>query len=81
MLTYHQVEMKSLEPKKGWIEQNPVEILSAVRKCIEVTLENLTHLDIDPSDIHAIGITNQRETVIVWDKYTGKPLYNAICEC
>lgn len=78
MLTYHEVDIKSLKPKEGWFEQNPMEILNAVKSCMEVALENLRHLDIDPSDIHAIGISNQRETVIVWDKLTGQPLYNAI---
>jgi len=45
---------------------------------MEITVNNLRKLEIDPVDIVAIGITNQRETVIVWDKYTGQPLYNAI---
>jgi glycerol kinase len=45
---------------------------------MEITVNNLRKLEIDPADIVAIGITNQRETVIVWDKYTGQPLYNAI---
>lgn len=78
MLTFHQLDVKSIHPKEGWVEQNPVEILNAVKKCIEVTIENLIQLEIDPSDILAVGITNQRETVILWDKYTGEPLYNAI---
>lgn len=78
MLTYHQVDVRSLKPKEGWVEQNPLEILTAVRICVEKALQNLKHLDIDPSDIRAIGITNQRETVVVWDKFTGQPLYNAI---
>jgi sugar (pentulose or hexulose) kinase len=41
-------------------------------------VENLKSLDVDPGDIKAIGVCNQRETTIVWDKLTGKPLYNAI---
>jgi glycerol kinase len=55
-----------------------LQILKAVRDCIEITVDNLQKLDIDPSHIVAIGITNQRETVVIWDRYTGKPLYNAI---
>lgn len=78
MLTYHQVDVKSIHPKEGWVEQNPIEILNAVKKCIEVTIENLNQLEIDPSDVLAVGITNQRETVILWDKFTGEPLYNAV---
>ncbi|XP_065199681.1 glycerol kinase 3-like [Planococcus citri] len=78
MITYHQVDVKSIHPREGWVEQNPMEILHAVKKCMEVTIDNLTQLDIDPSDILAIGISNQRETVVLWDKFTGEPLYNAI---
>ncbi|XKL68108.1 hypothetical protein PGB90_003599 [Kerria lacca] len=78
MLTYHQTDIKTIYPKEGWIEQNPIEILNAVRNCIEIAVENLKELDIDPADIQTIGITNQRETVIVWDKFTGEPLYNAV---
>ncbi|XP_024080435.1 glycerol kinase-like isoform X2 [Cimex lectularius] len=49
--------------------------------CINQTVDNLKALEIDPADIVATGITNQRETTIAWDKYTGKPLYNAIVWC
>ena len=55
-----------------------MEILKAVKDCIDVTVDNLHKLDIDSTDIVAVGITNQRETVVVWDRYTGQPLYNAI---
>lgn len=78
MLTYHQVGVPSIHPKDGWIEQDPQEILKAVRSCMNIAIENLRHLDIDPADIVAIGIANQRETVIAWDKTSGNPLYNAI---
>lgn len=60
------------------MEQDPVEILRAVRECLNQTIHNLRQLTIDPSDIVAIGITNQRETTVVWDSVTGEPLYNAI---
>lgn len=53
-------------------------ILETVQKCIDAVVENLTRLEIEPSDIVAIGVTNQRETTIAWDKITGKPLCNAI---
>jgi hypothetical protein len=53
-----------------------VELLQTVIECVCKTVENLKNLDIDPGDIKAIGVCNQRETTIVWDKLTGKPLYN-----
>lgn len=55
-----------------------MELLHTVIECVSKTVENLKSLEIDPADIKAVGITNQRETTIVWDKNTGKPLYNAI---
>ncbi|MCL4125198.1 UNVERIFIED_CONTAM: hypothetical protein GTU68_062180, partial [Idotea baltica] len=78
LLTYHQEEVVQLYPQKGWVEQKPNELLETVHTCIEKTVENMKTLEIDPSDIKAVGITNQRETTIVWDKITGRPLYNAI---
>ncbi len=62
-------------PQPGWVEQDPVEILSSQIACmIEVQLKSGIHSD----SIQAIGITNQRETVVMWDRTTGKPIYNAI---
>ncbi|XP_066584438.1 glycerol kinase 3-like isoform X1 [Prorops nasuta] len=78
VLTYHQVPIAISCPKEGWVEQDPQEILTATRECLNQTVYNLEQLKIDPLDIVAIGITNQRETVVVWDPVTGKPLYNAI---
>ncbi|XP_074653772.1 glycerol kinase 3-like [Tubulanus polymorphus] len=78
LLTYHQTELKLIYPKEGWVEQNPCEILSSVNECIEKSVENLKALNIDHRDIKAVGITNQRETTVIWDRVTGKPLYNAI---
>lgn len=78
VLTYHQEEVKLICPKEGWVEQDPLEILNLVQKCIETSVDHLHKLDIDPQDITSIGLTNQRETTIVWDPLTGKPLYNAI---
>ncbi|XP_076391014.1 glycerol kinase 3 isoform X2 [Megachile rotundata] len=78
VLTYHQVPISHICPKEGWVEQDPMEILRAVRECLRQTVFNLKQLDIDPSDIVAIGIANQRETTVVWDSFTGEPLYNAI---
>jgi glycerol kinase len=78
LLTYHQIEILQMCPREGWVEQDPLQILKAVKDCMEITVNNLHKLEIDPMDIVAIGITNQRETVVVWDRYTGQPLYNAI---
>ncbi|CAL4086780.1 unnamed protein product [Meganyctiphanes norvegica] len=78
VLTYHQEEVAQLYPKEGWVEQDPDELLNSSLKCIEKTVDNLRSLEIDPADIKAVGLTNQRETTIVWDKTTGKSLYNAI---
>ena len=77
-MTYHQKELKVSYPKEGWVEQDPMEILEATLECLTQTVENLKQLTINPVDIVALGITNQRETTIVWDTETGKPLYNAI---
>ncbi|XP_012946792.1 glycerol kinase [Aplysia californica] len=78
VVTYHQVEITQKFPKEGWVEEDPMEILNSVKVCIEKAVDNLQGLGFQPSDVKAIGITNQRETTIVWDKNTGKPLYNAI---
>lgn len=60
------------------MEEDPKEILQSVHVCIEKAVENLQALNLSVSDIKCVGITNQRETTIVWDKLTGQPLYNAI---
>ncbi|XP_020792218.1 glycerol kinase isoform X1 [Boleophthalmus pectinirostris] len=78
LLSHHQVEIKQSFPKEGWVEEDPKEILQSVYECMERTCEKLTQLNIDISNIKAIGVTNQRETTIVWDKETGEPLYNAV---
>jgi hypothetical protein len=55
-------------------------LLNATLSCVDKTVENMKKLGVDPGDIKAVGITNQRETIIAWDKLTGEPLYNAIGE-
>jgi len=70
-----QREFTQIFPQPGWVEHNPREILTSVL----VTLtEVINNAGIQPSDIDSIGITNQRETAVVWDKASGQPVYNAI---
>lgn len=70
-----QKEFEQIFPKPGWVEHDPNEIWSSQTG---VAAESVTKAGIKPSQIAAIGITNQRETTVVWDKNTGKPVYNAI---
>lgn len=70
-----QKEFTQIYPKAGWVEHDPMEILATQ---IEVTKEAMEKLNVTAEDIAAIGITNQRETTVVWNKNTGKPVYNAI---
>ncbi|KAM9487167.1 glycerol kinase-like isoform 2-T2 [Clarias gariepinus] len=78
LVSQHHVEIKQSYPKEGWVEEDPKEILQSVYECMERTSEKLAQLNIDITNIKAIGVTNQRETTLVWDKETGEPLYNAI---
>ncbi|XP_066587190.1 glycerol kinase 3-like [Prorops nasuta] len=78
VIASHQIEIKQKYPHEGWVEQDPKEILTAVVECIRETIEKLKDLGKSVSDIKAVGITNQRETTLVWDKQTGEPLHNAI---
>ncbi len=70
-----QKEFTQIYPKAGWVEHDPMEIWGTQSGVAREVLERMA---ISPQDIAAIGITNQRETTIVWDKNTGKPVYNAI---
>uniref|UniRef100_UPI00398E33D9 glycerol kinase isoform X2 n=1 Tax=Pristiophorus japonicus TaxID=55135 RepID=UPI00398E33D9 len=78
VVAQHQVEIQQKLPKEGWVEEDPKEILYSVFECIEKTCDKLKQLKIDISNVKAVGVSNQRETTIVWDKTTGIPLYNAI---
>ena len=68
-----QEEITQYFPKPGWVEHNPVEILESVISTLKTVVKK-----VGARNIAAIGITNQRETTVVWDKRTGKPVYNAI---
>ena len=68
-------EFRQIYPKPGWVEHDPMEIWSSQ---VEVARAVLDKTGLESKDIAAIGITNQRETTIVWNKKTGKPVYNAI---
>ena len=61
-----------------WHEQDPLELLQTVETCVEKAVEEFVSKGHDSSRIRSIGITNQRETIVLWDKYTGEPLYNAV---
>jgi glycerol kinase len=66
-------EFRQIYPQPGWVEHDPEDIWRSVVAALGQALR-----DIEPSSIAAIGITNQRETTIVWDRATGKPIHNAI---
>jgi glycerol kinase len=70
-----QKEHEQIYPKPGWVEHDPMEIWARTEDVIKGALAK--H-NIDPKDIAAVGVTNQRETTVVWEKATGKPVYNAI---
>ena len=70
-----QQEFRQIFPQSGWVEHNAEEIWSSILSCIAKVL---SEKNIAPEQIAGIGITNQRETTVVWDKNTGKPVYNAI---
>ena len=66
-------EFPQLFPRPGWVEHDPVKIWQSTRHILAKTLRKVSW-----GRIQAVGITNQRETVLLWDKKTGRPLYNAI---
>ena len=70
-----QLEHRQLFPRAGWVEHDPMEIWRNTREVVGIALSKA---NITRHDLAAVGITNQRETAVVWDKHTGKPVYNAI---
>ncbi len=75
ILAVEQKEHRQIYPKPGWVEHDPLEIWERTQEVMKGALQNS---GLQPADIAAIGITNQRETALVWEKSTGKPVYNAI---
>ena len=70
-----QKEFTQIYPQPGWVEHDPNEIWASQ---ISVAAEAMAKIGLEAENISAIGITNQRETAVVWDKNTGRPVYNAI---
>ncbi|MFB6308729.1 MAG: FGGY family carbohydrate kinase, partial [Haloarculaceae archaeon] len=66
---------EQIYPEPGWVEHDPVEIWENTK---EVVTRGLKEADLEPEQLEALGITNQRETTVVWDAETGKPVYNAL---
>ncbi|HEX5203693.1 MAG TPA: FGGY family carbohydrate kinase, partial [Actinoplanes sp.] len=71
----HQLEHEQILPQAGWVEHNPVEILDRTITVIRTAMQNAK---LQASDLAALGVTNQRETAVVWDRTSGRPYYNAI---
>ncbi|XP_074325049.1 glycerol kinase-like [Apium graveolens] len=75
----HQVEFTQIYPEAGWVEHDPMEILESAKNCMTKAIEKATADGHDvEKGLKAIGITNQRETTVIWSKSTGAPLHNAI---
>ena len=75
VVTYDQREHAQIFPQSGWVEHDPQEIWTRAREVIGATL---TNAGVRARDLSAVGVTNQRETAIVWNRHTGQPVYNAI---
>ena len=75
MITSAQKEHQQIFPKPGWVEHDPIEIWQNTQ---EVAGAALARAGLGPSDLAAVGITNQRETTILWNQRSGKPLHNAL---
>ena len=71
----HQLEHQQILPRAGWVEHNPIEIWERTTAVAQTVLNKHR---LDARDLVALGITNQRETTVVWNRRTGRPYYNAI---
>jgi len=75
LIGFEQIEFTQLFPNDGWVEHDPEEIWQSV---VQVLKQSFKRFSLTASDVASIGITNQRETVVIWEKKTGEPIYNAI---
>ncbi len=75
VISAHQLEHTQIYPQAGWVEHDPLEVWARTQEVLRVALAKA---GLGPKDLAAIGVTNQRETTVVWDPRTGKPHYNAI---
>lgn len=74
----YQVELTQIYPKPGWVEHDPLQLVEACKKCLTEVAAQLIAKNIDLDQVQALGIANQRETSLVWDRRTGEPVGNAI---
>src|ERR1700723_1944221 len=75
IVAHGQREFQQIFPHGGWVEHDPFDILTSQMSSV---VEVLGKAGVRPRDLAAVGITNQRETAVVWDRETGKPVYNAV---
>lgn len=80
-MTCHEEPLEAHSPQSGWVEFDPAEIWERIRVCIERAVQNLELLEIDLRDMVAVGVCNQRETSVLWDRATGEALCNAVGWC
>lgn len=76
----HEIHITQISEQANYLEHDPIEILNAVRECANVVIHLLPNYGYNKRDIVCVGVTNQRETVVCWNKVSGEPLYNAIGE-
>lgn len=74
----HQVELTQIYPRPGWVEHDPLQLVEACRQCVTNVSDQLTAKGINLDQVKALGIANQRETAVLWDRRTGAPVGNAI---
>jgi len=81
VIAEHQIEVEQLFPHESWVEQRPGSLLKSVEDCIEAVCGKLNDAGVSLDRLKGLGITNQRETTVVWDRITGEPLNNAVVWC